>query len=166
MAVRIDIRKLPLWILLAVAAVIVLISPFVLYSYVFQTRLRDNQEKWARLAADEYEIVVTSNTLSDCTAGWNTILVRDGEIVEARNSEQSDCPRERFGQLTVEALFDRIWDECVRNRPLGTPFPVCNVVYDEELGFPRRLDTYTRDEQGVFLPSVGVERVTLNPLEP
>ena len=86
-------------------------------------------------------MVVASNFSSDCTAGWNTILINGGEIVEAHNSEVKDCSYENFGQLTVEALFNRIWDECLRSRSLRRPFPVCNVSYDDDFGYPRRLDT-------------------------
>jgi len=163
LTIRIPIRKLPLWIFLAIIALIVVVMPFWLYTYTFQSRLLSNQEKWKGLVSREYEIIVASNSLSDCTGGWNSITVSDAEIVAASNSERRNCPLASFGQLTVEALFTRIWEECIRNRPLTKPFPVCNVAYDEQLGFPRRLDTFTFNQQGEYLPSVTVERVTLHP---
>ncbi len=160
---RFQFRYLPHWLLLAVIGLAILILPFLLRTSRFRSKLLSNQEKWVRLEPSEYEMVVESNSMNDCTGGWNTILVRGGEIVEAKNSKNGNCSHESFRQLTVEGLFTRIWNECIRNRAFSMPFPVCNVEYDEELGFPRRVDTYTFNKQGEYLPSVTVESVTRNP---
>jgi hypothetical protein len=106
-------------------------------------------------------MLVASNSLTDCTGGWNTILVREGGILQATNSERDDCSSEAFNQLTVESLFGRIWEKCVRDRTFYRPFPICNVVYDDQLGYPKHLDTDTFNEQGKDLPSITVEKLML-----
>jgi hypothetical protein len=84
-------------------------------------------------------------------------------VAQGTNSEHGTCARDEFALLTVEALFARIWQECVFDRTLWRPFPTCNVAYDERLGYPGRLDTYTFTESGEYVPSITVERVTLDP---
>jgi hypothetical protein len=83
--------------------------------------------------------------------------------VEAENPGCTDCSLQNFGYLIVEALIARISDECVTRRPRGLPFPFCNGAYDQDLGFPRRLDSYTFSEQGDYLPRITVEWVRFDP---
>ena len=146
-----------------VLILIILLSPFVLYTNAFISRLRSNEEKWARLGSRNYEIVVASNSLSDPSGGINILRVENGQIVEADNPDCTSCSLDDFSALTIESLFGRIWEECVRNHSRGLQFPICNVVYDQELGFPRRLDTYTFTEEGEHLPSITVDTVRLLP---
>jgi hypothetical protein len=143
------------------ATVLILLLPFALHTYNFHTSLRRNQEKWNLQATTGYEMLVASNSLTDCTGGWNTILMQEGEILQASNSERDHCSPQAFNQLTVESLFNRIWNECIQIRPFNLSFPICNIVYDEQLGYPKRLDTYTFNEQGDHQPSITVERLTL-----
>lgn len=160
---RIQIRTLPLWILITLMAVILLLSPFLLHTYRFKAELISNQEKWTKKATTEYEMILASNSGRDCTSGWNTIRVRDSKIIEAHNAESENCPYENFEQITIEALFDQIWHDCLGSRSFRVPFPVCNVTYDEELGYPKRLDTFALDDQGEYLPSLSISDITLYP---
>jgi hypothetical protein len=137
--------------------------PFVIETRAFSSALRENEKKWTSLGSTNYEIVVASNSVSECTGGWNTIRIEEGEVVDARNSEHVDCSTDEFARLTVDALFSRVWEECIRHRTLTRPFPVCNVAYDDLLGYPRRLDTYSMTKDGESLPSITVESVTLAP---
>jgi hypothetical protein len=157
------LRSLLLLAILAVILAGVLIVPFVIHTRAFSSALRENEKKWTSLGSANYEILVASNSPSECTGGWNTIRIEDGEVVDAQNSEHADCPADEFARLTVEALFSRVWEECIHHRSLTRPFPVCNVAYDDLLGYPRRLDTYTFTKDGETLPSITVERVTLAP---
>jgi hypothetical protein len=161
LTIRLTVRQLILGAALAAGLAFLLVLPFIRYNRAFLARLRTSQAKWDTLGSSNYEIVVASNSLTRCTGGWNTIRVREGGSVQGSNSERGTCARDEFVLLTVEALFARIWQECVFDRPLWRPFPTCNVAYDEQLGYPRRLDTYTFAESGEYLPSVTVERVTL-----
>ena len=142
---------------LGAVLLVVLVLPFVLHTNAFISKLRSNQEKWSRLAPRSYEMVIASNSLSDPTGGINVLRVENGQIVQAENADCGDCSLDDFNHLTVEALFERIWEECVRNHARGLPFPICNVAYDQDLGFPRRLDTYTFTQEGEYLPSITIE---------
>jgi Family of unknown function (DUF6174) len=156
-------RSLLLLAILAAVLAGVLIMPFVIHTRAFSSALRENEKKWTSLGSTNYEIVVASNSVSECTGGWNTIRIEGGEVVDAHNSEHADCSTDEFARLTVEALFSRIWEECIYHRSLTRPFPVCNVTYNQLLGYPSRLDTYTFTEDGEHLPSITVESVTLTP---
>ena len=84
-------------------------------------------------------------------------------MLQGNNSEHGACAREEFALLTVEALFARVWDECML-RPTWPPlFPLCHVAYDERLGYPRRVDTYTLTESGEHTPSITVDSILLDP---
>jgi hypothetical protein len=156
---QISLRRLILTIILFLGLVFILASPFLLHDYAFITRLQRNQERWADYGAGEYEMRLASNSLTGCTGGWNTLHVRAGNIVAARNDSGNTCALDEFAQLTVEGIFARIWEECVQNRSLSRPLPYCNVAYDPDFGFPRRLDTYTLTADGEYAPSITVEWV-------
>jgi hypothetical protein len=106
-------------------------------------------------------MIVASNSLSDCTGGNNTILVESDEVVEAQNRERPSCALVDFEQLIVDALFIRIWDECVHNRSQNRPFPMCNLAYDEVLGYPERLDTYLFAEDGEYRSSITIRQMQI-----
>jgi hypothetical protein len=162
MTIHIGAGKVLLLALLIAIVIIILLLPFTFYTHKFKTNLLDNQEKWANLNPGQYIIVVASNAYTACTGGWNTIHVVDGKVTQGRNSEHDDCTLEDFNHLTVEALFNRIWDECIHRRPWYRRIPVCNVAYNDLLGYPRRLDTYINAE-GEYLPAITVDSVTLSP---
>ncbi|MDF1515263.1 MAG: DUF6174 domain-containing protein [Anaerolineae bacterium] len=160
---RIGSRKLLLLAVLVVIIILILLLPFTLYIYKFKTNLQDNLEKWSNLSSGHYEMVVASNAHTTCTGGWNTVIVEHGKVTKGRNAECDDCTLEDFSHLTVEALFDRIWEECIHHRPWYLPFPVCNVAYDDQLGCPIRLDTYTFTPEGEYLPSITVDSIIFLP---
>ena len=150
-------KKRWLFVLLGVMGVGLLLSPFLLHTWRFNATFRANRGKWADFGSTSYEIVVASNSLTRPTAGWNTIRVVNGEIIAAENPDCAGCPLDDFTDLTVGALFDLIENVCLPR----FPFPICNLVYDEALGYPRRVNTYAVDEKGEHLPSITVESVQL-----
>jgi hypothetical protein len=161
MTFRLGLRELSLGILLSILVGLLLISPFAAHTYLFVRRLRKNEEKWRRQDISRYQMEVASNSHQDCTGGWNQLIVEDGKLIEGENIERGGCAPIDFEELTVKALFARIWEECVNNRSLRRPFPYCNVAYDDELGFPRRVDTYIFDADSRYPPSITVDRVTV-----
>lgn len=161
MTLRFGPRELVFGVALAILLFVLLVAPFAAHTYWFVARLRANEEKWSSLAVREYQLDVASNSTTDCTGGWNLIVVEDGQLIEGENDEHDHCALGDFEQLKVEALFDRVWDECVYNRSLRRPFPMCNVAYDETHGFPTRIDTYTFDADGEYRPSITVERIAI-----
>jgi hypothetical protein len=112
---------------------------------------------WQEKGSSSYTIVVISNSHRQQTGGRNVIRVQAGEIAEAHNPNCPSCPAGHFAALTVERLFQRISTECLRDFPKQ----FCNVKYDEDLGFPRRLDTYPYNLDGQERPSITVEQVIL-----
>jgi hypothetical protein len=149
--------------LLVILLVFILALPFIWHTTVFIVRLRSNEEKWAKYGSSNYEIVVVSNSLANATGGTNHLRIEAGRIVEGHNPDCGLCAPSDFSQLTIDALFARIWQECLQGGPLGLSIPICNVDYDQALGFPRRLDTYTFTQEGTHQPSITVERVSLDP---
>lgn len=141
----------------------ILALPYIWHTTAFIARLRSNEEKWAKYGSSNYEMIVASNSLDNATGGVNHLRIEAGRIVEGHNPDCDLCVPSDFSQLTVDALFARIWEECVQGSPLGLSIPICNVEYDQELGFPRRLDTYTFTLERTYQPSITVERVSLDP---
>jgi hypothetical protein len=142
---------------------ILLILPFIAHTFTFITRLRSNEAQWAEYGSNSYEIILASNSLDDPTGGINQVTIENGQIISGHNPDCALCGPGDFRQFTVEALFARIWKECVQDRLLRFSIPICNVAYDPELGFPRRLDTYTFTQEGKYQSSITVERVSLDP---
>ncbi|UCF61087.1 MAG: hypothetical protein JSV37_15225 [Anaerolineaceae bacterium] len=101
-----------------------------------------------------------SNSLDYPTAGENTIRVRNGQLFQGINASCATCTPADYLPLTIEALFDRIYEECIR----GTLLPICHIAYDETLGYPARVDTYTFYEDGIHAPSITITEVHI--LEP
>jgi len=115
---------------------------------------------WQSAGPTAYIVVVGNNSPTQPTGGENTIRVQDGKAVAGHNPTCPDCTLEDFAPLTVEALFQRIQAECLHD----FPFQLCNVGYDQTLGFPVRLDTYPYNQSGVERPSITVQSVEV--LEP
>jgi len=150
-------------VLFAIALPVALIAPFLIHTQMFIARFETSYEKWTRLDSPNYEIIVASNSLTDPTGGINTLQVQDGRIVEASNPDCAVCPLAEFAELTVDALFARVWDDCIRTYPRGFQFPICNVEYHDVLGYPARMDTYTFNDQGECEPSITVLSLRLLP---
>jgi hypothetical protein len=131
--------------------------PYLGYTVPFNAEYRENTEKWRLRQTASYTIVVASNSYEDPNAGWNSLKVEQGRVVAGENPDCPDCSLSDYQTLTVEALFMRIDREC---RWLF-PFQFCNVAYDEELGYPTRLDTYPPIRNGRHRPSITVEGVIL-----
>lgn len=111
------------------------------------------------LAADHssYTAIISSNSLTQLTGGTNTIIVEHDKILYGHNPECPNCPIEIFDSLTVEALFQRIETECLHNFPTQ----LCNVAYNQTLGYPIRIDTYPHNLGDQERPSITVENVQL-----
>jgi hypothetical protein len=102
-----------------------------------------------------YDAIVLSNSLDYPTGGENKVSVRNGLLIQGSNLDCRTCTHADYLPLTIEALFDRINEECIR----GTLLPICHIVYDETLGYPARIDTYTFYEDGIHAPSITITEV-------
>ena len=142
-------------LIVSLSVVIILLSPFIVHKISFDLRYKSHRERWDRLSRGNYEAIVLSNSLDYPTGGENRIVVREGKIIEGFNPGCVSCSLEEYGPLTIEALFDRIYKECIHM----TLLPICNVVYDESFGYPRRIDTYTFSEEGIHSPSITISEV-------
>ncbi len=131
-------------------------------AYTFQATKAYNSalSLWQSAGPTAYTMVVANNSPTQPIGGWNTIRVQDGLVLDGQNPDCPDCTPADFASLTVEALFQRIEEQCLRD----FPFQFCNVAYDEKLGYPRRLDTYPYNAAGVERPSITVDSVEV--LEP
>lgn len=141
----------------AFSLILIALIPFILYRISFERRLHSYRAVWDRVSDGDYDAVVISNSLDDPTGGRNEIGVRAGKLSTGHNPDCRSCSLEDFSSLTIEALFERIEMECLERRLL----PICNVSYEESLGFPGRIDTYTFDEDGTYTPSIIVQEVRI-----
>lgn len=114
-------------------------------------------EKWREVRPASYHLEVITNSSAEPTAGLNRLQVVDGKLVQAENPAYSDCKLEFFQGLTIEALFNRIEMECLD----GFPRRYCQVAYDVDYGFPRRIDFYPPLLNGQERSSIGVADLTL-----
>lgn len=146
-----------LLIMAAISATIILLSPFIYHKLKFDRRYEANQNLWYRVSKGNYDAVVLSNTLEYPIGGKNEISVRNGQLIHGVNTNCETCTLVDYLPLTIETLFDRIYDECIRGRFL----PTCNIVYENNLGYPARIDTYTFSEDGVHAPSITIPQVRL-----
>lgn len=155
--------RVPLFLAIPLAIVVValvgflLLSPRIAYRRQASAAFEDARSLWQEKGSSSYTIVVTSNSRIGQTGGKNVIRVQAGEIADAHNPNCPACSASQFAALTVEGLFQRISTECLRDFPKQ----FCNVKYDEDLGFPRRLDTYPYNLDGQERPSITVEQVIL-----
>lgn len=154
-------RRRFLFLLGASTAVILLLSPFIYHKFRFDRLYISNLARWHHLSNGNYDAVVLSNSIEYPTGGENRIRVRDGQLIEGTNSNCGTCTLADYLPLSIEALFDRIDKECIRM----TLLPICNIVYDETLGYPKRIDTYTFHEDGTHEPSITITEVHIVELE-
>jgi Family of unknown function (DUF6174) len=153
MKTRHALLSVPLIALAALlGAVLLLYLPRALYTHNAVSAYNNALSKWRAFGPDAYVIIVADNSLTDPTAGWNEIRVKDGTVLDGHNPGCPSCLPETFTSLTVEALFRRIEDECL----LDFPMQFCNVSYNEGVGYPVRLDTYPHDLRGLERPSVTI----------
>ncbi|HEX9596471.1 MAG TPA: DUF6174 domain-containing protein, partial [Anaerolineales bacterium] len=151
--------RVPLFLAISLAIVIVGLAGFLLLSARIAYRRQATagyegaRSLWQEKGSSSYRIVVISNSHTQQTGGRNEIRVQAGEIAEAHNPNCTSCTLGKFVALTVEGLFQRISTECLRDFPQQ----YCNVKYDEDLGFPRRIDTYPYNRDGQERPSITVE---------
>lgn len=104
---------------------------------------------------------VISNAQEDCTGGEHIMTVNQGDVINVKNIQSTKCPLEVFEALTLDALFTRIWDECIYSRSLRRPFPVGNITYDRALGFPRMLYTHGFSDSGLAHPVIHVKEFVI-----
>jgi hypothetical protein len=138
-------------------AVMILLSPFVLHKLNFDYRYRSNQARWYAVSKGNHDAVVLSNSLDYPAGGENRIGVREGRLLEASNPDCETCSLAVFQLLTIEAIFERIYRECIQDNLR----PICNVVNEESTGYPMRLDTYLVYEDGVHAPSITITEVKI-----
>ena len=136
-------------------AAILLLSPFIYHKLQFDHRYNSNRVLWYHVSMGNYDAIVVSNSLDYPTGGENSIRVRNGLLLQGLNSGCGTCTPADYLPLTIEALFDRIYEECIR----GTLLPICHIVYDETLGYPSRIDTYKFYEDGIHAPSITITQV-------
>lgn len=134
-----------------------LLSAFAYHKITFDYRYRTHRSLWIRASDGNYDATVISNSLDYPSGGTNELNVRDGRLVNGFNSNCDNCTNSDFQDLLIESLFDRIFAECIDQ----TIVPICNVEYDETLGYPTRLDTYTFYEGGVHAPSITIPQVQI-----
>ncbi len=141
----------------AFALVLIALAPFMIYRIWFERRLDSHRAIWVGASGGSYDAVVFSNSLDGATGGRNEISVRGGKLAAADNPDCPSCSPDDFASLTIEALFERIERECLQQKLL----PICNVSYDENLGYPGRIDTYTYYAEQSYAPSITVQEVRI-----
>jgi hypothetical protein len=137
--------------------ILIALAPFLVYRVAFQRRLASHRAVWEQVSNASYDSVVLSNSLDRPTGGRNEISVRAGRLTAAYNPDCPACSLEDFASLTFEALFERIKRECLQQKVL----PICNVSYDENFGYPGRIDTYTYYANRSYAPSITVQEVRI-----
>ena len=158
--IRIDLRKrgsILILVLLLIGVFVALLTPYLGYTLSFNARYQDNVEKWRARRTTSYTAVVGSNSFDDPNAGRNTLRIEEGAVVAGENPDCPGCTLSDYQSLTVEALFERIEQEC---RWLF-PYQFCYVAYHEELGYPIRLDTHPPMRNGRHRPSITLESLEL-----
>ncbi len=148
-----------LLVILVVAAVLLLGYPRYAYARQAASSYEEALAIWRAANPTRYTAVVVSNSLTQPTGGTNTIRVERGRVVSAENPQCPDCPVQEFDALTIESLFQRIERECLHDFPTQ----LCNVAYDQNLGYPVRIDTYPYNREGQERPSITVNSVLLEP---
>ena len=141
----------------------ILIAPFALHTRRFIQRLEEAQRSWREAGVISYRMEVASNDWEGCTGGENVIFVEQGEVVQGENNERGHCPMSEFQELTVEALFTEIRSQCIEARSLRYPFPMCDISYDAEFGYPERLAIFWWDRSAPRPPNLHVESFEVLP---
>lgn len=153
---------IPMALLLAGIIILILQSPQIGYARRTRSEWEAARTLWSARGSASYQAIVHSNAPTEPTEGTNRIWVARGMVRRAVNEDCPSCPHELFASLTIEALFERIATECLD----ALPDPLCSVAYDDDLGFPRRIDTYPRGRDGQEPLSITVEEVVLLGPEP
>lgn len=130
-------------------------APRLIYTYQARQAYEAARLRWESEGSDSYTMVVFSNAYTQPTEGRNELRVEAGVPVKAENPNCQNCPPAQFAAFTIENLFQRIAAECFS----GFPRRFCQVAYDETLGYPRRIDFYPYNLDGVERPSITVMEV-------
>ena len=116
-----------------VAAIGLLLLPYLLNFMFVMGRSMYNRVKWNRNGSSSYAIEV-SNSSFDVIAGDSVIFVEDGEIVAIDHNMCEPCNQDDFRfweRLTIEGMFDSSW-RCVVLFPIIS----CSIDYEKDYGFP------------------------------
>ena len=140
-----------------IASVKLIDSPRITYTRRATSAYNAALALWQAADHSSYTAIVSNNSHTQLSGGTNTIRVENGRVIDGHNPECPDCPIEIFDSLTVEALFQRIEAECLYEYPPQ----LCNVAYDQTLGYPIRIDTYPHKRDGQERPSITVESLQI-----
>ena len=124
-------------------------------------RYRLNLDKWrgrSPSAQDpSYSATLFVNQPDERLYGENFIEVRADRLVSTTNLACPDCQLADFEPLTVDGLFELIYERCTSSWPKS----YCNLSYDVGLGYPVRIDLYCGLEGAYCGPSLTVDQLTV-----